>query len=543
MELLRNPSTLGHNLSVIPSRFAPGRIWETVTGLYAALLAALLPLLLHHGYFDITETKLIVFLSLTGAYLLTLAVLFCLPRTREQLHVLRFSSFGAADACFLLFTVSSLAGALFFDAPDIFIAHDNRYQGILSLAAYAAVWFSVTRLLQPTRAQAILPLAAFALICLLAALQRCGLDPFSLRAGLIPMDRGRFISTLGNIDFYGSYLCLVLPALPYLLCRAEQTAARWLFSALLLLGVFGVVSSGGDGAAVALTASFLITPLLLRGKAREARRLLLIDLAMLLAAHGFAAFASQTGSGYYFSNLTRLMLHPAVSAALAALCLLGFLLLRRCKPDRVYRAYRLALLLLAAFAFLAVVLLSTVFTELPLGRFARFLRFNAEWGTDRGKIWRFCLETYRAMPLSMQIFGGGPGYLLMADMRAPLFSDALVDTAHCEYLQYLITTGALGLSAYLGLLGSVAGRALRRRSFASDALLLAVVSYAIQASAGIAQPETTPLFFLLLAVLHTLTKKTGIIVPASECSSSVTSSTIPEAPTTADSPDTPSEAL
>jgi O-antigen ligase len=85
----------------------------------------------------------------------------------------------------------------------------------------------------------------------------------------------------------------------------------------------------------------------------------------------------------------------------------------------------------------------------------------------------------------------------------PLFLDAALDSAHNEYLQYLLTLGLVGLGAYLGLLGTLFLRAWRRGggTALNRAFLLGGVSYAAQAFVNIAQPASTPLFFGVLGML------------------------------------------
>jgi len=76
----------------------------------------------------------------------------------------------------------------------------------------------------------------------------------------------------------------------------------------------------------------------------------------------------------------------------------------------------------------------------------------------------------------------------------------VTDSAHNEYLHYLLTGGVFGLGAYLGLLVLAVRTALKKPSPMRTALALGCASYAVQAVVNIAQPFTTPLFFALLAL-------------------------------------------
>ncbi|MDD4312745.1 MAG: O-antigen ligase family protein, partial [Eubacteriales bacterium] len=156
---------------------------------------------------------------------------------------------------------------------------------------------------------------------------------------------------------------------------------------------------------------------------------------------------------------------------------------------------------------LTLVLLNTVLRSLPLGSLESYLHFSASWGTDRGKIWAFVLRVYEQLPPMQKLFGASSGGLFHADSIQPLFSDAALDTAHNEYLQYLVTNGALGLGCYLAamLLALREGFRKSSREPVYRGLTLAVIAYLAQAAVNIAQPMTTPILFVLIGVL--LSKK------------------------------------
>ena len=106
-------------------------------------------------------------------------------------------------------------------------------------------------------------------------------------------------------------------------------------------------------------------------------------------------------------------------------------------------------------------------------------------------------------PLCVAVQPLAHGALFHADSVKPLFSDAALDTAHNEYLQYLVTNGALGLLSYLAAI-VLALRTGIRRSVEQPVfrgIVIAVLAYAAQAVVNIAQPASTPLFFVLLGLL------------------------------------------
>ncbi len=82
-----------------------------------------------------------------------------------------------------------------------------------------------------------------------------------------------------------------------------------------------------------------------------------------------------------------------------------------------------------------------------------YLLIDDEWGTHRGYIWRIGIECYMKYSPLRKMFGSGPDtfgivtqsyYREMIERYYEIF-----DSAHNEYLQYLITIGIVGLFSYL----------------------------------------------------------------------------------------------
>ena len=88
------------------------------------------------------------------------------------------------------------------------------------------------------------------------------------------------------------------------------------------------------------------------------------------------------------------------------------------------------------------------------------------------------------------------------------FGDTSTNAAHNEYLNYLITIGAAGLIAYLSVVGGAIVRA--EKSFSNQLSIVcvsAVICYSVQAVVNIAQPITTPLFILFVALTEAVSRR------------------------------------
>lgn len=119
---------------------------------------------------------------------------------------------------------------------------------------------------------------------------------------------------------------------------------------------------------------------------------------------------------------------------------------------------------------------------------SNYLVFNDSWGTDRGYIWKASMRLYAKFPFIRKLFGYGPetfGILTINKIYNEMVSSThlIFDNAHNEYLQDLVTLGAVGLITYLWFLFS-AWRAMyknREQSSYLLGLLLATLCYNVQA--------------------------------------------------------------
>ena len=465
---------------------------EGVGTLFVCAFVLIQPLILHRGYFDVTETKCASFWLLSLVYLIAFGVL--LARGRAS-----FPPLDTAELCLLSFTLFSLLSTLLGGhALAGVVGADNRYQGMLTAVLTLGVTLAL-RKTPLTRAMGIAAAISFALVSLLTLIQHFGADPFGLTRELSAFSRGRYLSTLGNINFLGAYFVLFLPLWAVLYAQSGKKLPALLFS----LGLCAAMCCRSESAVLGLCAALsLLPPLCAEGREELRRALLLYPLTALTM--GLFALLDRALGGAGFSSLTEALISPL---PLATLALFGSSLafaLRNAeagKRKRFRRSWLLALavLVLALLALLLLATLTPLGERLPAAA-ARWLVLDADWGTDRGAIWGACLRRYELLPLWQKLLGAGSGAVARFDRAARLFPDAVVDAAHNEYLHLLLTSGILGLSAWVGYLLCCFSRAFQSGG-AYRALLLGAAAYAVQAGVNIAQPMTTPLFTLALALM------------------------------------------
>ena len=472
-----------------------------LTDIFYAVVFFGLPLVMWDGFFAVTEAKAVFFAGASILYLLGMALLCVLKKVEAQQ---RFS-LTAADIAMAVFFCVFLCSAMFSDAPVAsLIAADNRYQGVITLFLYAAVFLVASRRDGFGKLAFWGTAAAFLVTTLLGVFNYFGLDPLGTLAPLSDFDTGRYLSTLGNINFFGSYLALLLPIFLSLACSAPGRGARTVFLILSSIGIMAAMATRSEGTVLSLGAALLVIPFLLSPENGLSR--LPAVLLVLAAAMGVMALLQYLTGAPAFSKITILLLRPAVGCSIIGTLAILFVVFHRAPAARLVklrRAYAVLLLCGMIALVVSVLLVNTALQDVKLPSALQILRFDDRWGTDRGAIWRFCAETFHDFSPWQKLIGGGPGCVARADVISPLFADAITDSAHNEYLQYLLTGGIVGLLSYLLLLGFTAYESLRYdRSPLSNALLLGATAYVAGAVVNIAQPVSAPLFFLVLTVLH-----------------------------------------
>ena len=251
---------------------------------------------------------------------------------------------------------------------------------------------------------------------------------------------------------------------------------------------------------------------------REARTRMCLALACLMAGLFLVGAATRLWPDATLSlkdhACARLAAHPLLFAALSLLltaAAYGLLHTRREKP--VFPAPRTFLLTLLACAIVALAAAAALFlfytyvdTDTKLTGMLKLFRFRDKWGTNRGGVWVRCMKLFAQSDWRVKLFGFGPDLLKkpLADAygaEIAVYCNLSFNNAHNEYIQYLLTHGALGLTAYLtfavGACASLFRRA--RKSAAAAGLLAGALAYLLHAAVNVNQPITTPLLFLFLS--------------------------------------------
>lgn len=523
-----------------------GRLMTGITSAFLLYMLVIYPLALHDHYFDITYTKYTVF----KVGLILFAVIWAMGLvivltginagdmkgrhaggnakvgTMDKLKAVICDGVYGTDICMVLFFISGVMSFIMAeDKKNAFTGAQGRYCGLAFMILIFIMYIIVSARVSNMEKMWSLISMVFVLVSsvtfIIAILQNIGFDPFKLLDGINRKQRNIYVSTFGNIDIFGSFICIALPLFMGLYVTEKSNIKRIVYGIGVFAGFMAFIPANADvvfaGVGAAIIAVLFATVYMER-----------VDRLFELVMFGSGGYLGMVllrklvgTNGAKITGFNRLSEHPALLVIIFAVALFIRLIIQvyiNRNKDEIYinknksevyinkQKDRTGIKLIII---LAVVLISGI-AVIIYGRknnLAMF-DFNDKWGSYRGYIWRRVTGLYGELPFVQKIFGhGNESIRSLMDER---FYDEMLqvtgtvyDNAHNEYLQYLVTQGLFGMLSYGGVVVTavIAGVKKIKKSPYILGLLLAVVSYGVQAIFNVNQCITTPYMFIMTAML------------------------------------------
>lgn len=464
-----------------------------------------LPLIVTDRYFNITETKSVYFYVWSVALVIAAGFFSSNKKadaTVKDKSLLEMAALSCTDKAMIVFCLSVFLAALFSSYSDVWLGVSSRYQGFITVLLYVAVYFIISRNFTAAQSFLLFSVLAFSVVSILGVLNCFDIDPFGFYEGINQNYKTLFLSTIGNINFYSSYICLLMPLVVSGFCLSEAKISRGVYTVALIIGSLGMMVTASESFVVGFASSLMIMPLFFYGRLHRFKRYLISLMIIVLSSQAYMLVYNLTGVGNLaVSKLLSVFVNPAVAVTILVLCLGAYLIAAKAPAGiKIMKKVYPALLVIFVVGIIVCFLLANT---VGLNRLDELFKITSEWGTYRGKIWRFCLDSFLDFDIKDKLFGIGPESLGRITAGAELFERKSLDQAHNEYLQYLITTGVFGLGAYLGVIATTIYTVIKklRDSTLAVALLAGLVSYWMQATVNIAQPFTTPIVYIYIAVI------------------------------------------
>ena len=475
----------------------------------AFLLAALCVFPLYIDKFsNLGVVKFTGICTLSWAFALWLGALACVGARPDQGRLPwkadpALWALGAVTASGVVSTVLSLSpGASFWGL--------GGYYGGCMMVLFTAAGYLAVRAFAP---QKILNGLTFcvgvttALVTVLYVLNIFNIDLIGTYADTAVVERAQFFSTLGQKNFCSGFMAFALPLVFYafLVARGPRHTAFYGIPAFFGGLALAVVDAEGLMLGVGVAALVLICQK--NFTTRTLRRL-----AVIGAFFFFHAGWMQYMRTHVYTQGGKPMLAALghVGQTGFVLCLILWAALRFGLRGQEIPLYRPGRCVAAAVVVTAAVvfLLANLWPGFPsLGRLDEVLIFNDDWGTYRGTAWRITAASWLEQPLWRKLLGVGPGMMhtAVANWAGADITDRMKTfyAAHNEYLELLLTTGVVGLAAWLWFVAAHLRRAAQNWLRPGVApVTLALVSYLAHAVISIRVSMIFPEIMLLLALLQ-----------------------------------------
>ncbi len=489
---------------------------KSITHPFISLFLFVLPLVITNAYYNITETKLFSFYILSGAYVLIqlFVFLFFIAIKGKSLIKSLALKFSFLDVAFVLFGVSYIvSGALSqYSSNDVLFGIGSRYQGIVTILLYVLLYFVLTRTFSFSPKCLVWAGVSFSIVSVIALLNGISVDPLGFYSELSSENQKLYISTIGNINFYSAYYNIMLPVLMVGFCKAIDKKSFILFGSFVVIGSVGMVFTASESFLLGfLVAMALLLAFFMNDKKALERFLSSCFLFLFTTTIYTNLYTSDFGNEFFNfapSALMSILSHPFIVCLLSVFFVgLFFVVGKKANAlPYIQKIYFGVLVVGFVLSVVGIVIVNTVFKDFDLGALDGYLKFSAKWGTNRGQNWAFCIEEFFNAPLVSKVFGFGPETYHHLAKKTDFYATKSLDQAHNEYLQYLISVGIFGLSSYLFVVIGTIKKCIKRitENAVAMSILCSLIAYWVQASVNIAQPFTTPIMFVFIAVLSQL---------------------------------------
>ena len=538
---------------------------RTVTAAWVYLMFTLFPLIYHDYYFDILETKVKTFsyLSVTMIVLMIGWGIFSGEFAKTFQSEEKFG-FSLTDWSMLIFWavagISTLAAGKYM--KQAFTGEEGRFVGFAFITTITLAYFLVTRYLKFSKHMVTTFLVTSWLMCLFGITDFYNMNLLHFKDNIKENQYFLFTSFIGNINSYTVFAGFSVAVSTVLFVLSRESVKRTVFYFLtMIVAMMGLTMGSSDNGYLSMAALFGFLPLV-AFRTRTGLRRYFAMLAVYFTDIAWIWHVEKSRSAKHllyipveglFNVIAKLRFLPALILALWAVyfVLLIWDLKTGAAKYSVYgsraaagadkdsgrdalpaflRILWLILLVAAVGMFVWIFGKANAGTKQEaiekFGSVGNYLFFDDAWGTQRGYVWRACWEEFLELDLIHKLIGIGPDcfsvqmllhrYLEMVEKTGQIY-----DSAHNEFLQYLYTTGILGLIARMGqVIGAVAasvktglatekGKGAREPYYAAYiwAFCFAAVCYTTQSVVNINIPVASPLLWVFIMFTEVLARE------------------------------------
>ena len=346
-----------------------------------------------------------------------------------------------------------------------------------------------------------------ALVTVLYVLNIFNIDLIGTYADTAVVERAQFFSTLGQKNFCSGFMAFALPLVFYAFLVARGARHTVFYGVPAFFGGLALAVVDADGLALGVGVAVLVLLCQKIFTTRTLRRLMVI---------GMFFFADAGWMQYMRTHVYTQGGKPILAAfghyaqggfAVCAVVWAVLFFALRSREIPLWKAGRVLTAIAVTLGVVLVVLANFMPGFPSLGKLDDLLVFNDDWGTYRGTAWRISWSAWTAQPFWRKLLGVGPGMMHTAVAQwAGTDITARMKTfyaAHNEYLELLLTSGVLGLAAWVWFVAAHLRKAAQNWLRPGVApVTLALVSYLAHAAVSIRVSMIFPEIMLLFGLLQ-----------------------------------------
>ena len=504
-----------------PEEKETGNTFAKIMGIFTLVVLCVFPVVYHNYYFDILETKY----QFYCASAISMIVMMCgwglyNGKIVEYLNDVSFKkifkSLNCVDWALLAFWFANVMSCVFCSWRwEAFWGTSGRYNGVFLMTIYVVVYFLTTRFLKLKRVYLDVFLLVSIFVCLFGITDYFQMDLLGFKERMLDRQKALYTSTLGNINTYTVYVGAAL-CISMILYILESCSKRMVFYfAMMVFSMVALITGASDNAYLTLVALFGLSPLYLFRKKTWLRKYL-ASVAAFLTVVIFVGWINESysdivlGLDSIFVIISSLSILPIITAALWVIVGIWTVVARKNGSQNEELSKALILAWCAVIVAVVAVVVYILYDANIAGNAEKYnaiknyVVFDDDWGTLRGYVWKRSVILFVDILTPFQkLFGyGADTFKLLMMQYYPPEKSTVFDSAHNEYLHFLVTTGFVGMTAYIATLAtaviSMAKRMKDRPEVA--AIMFVVLAYATQATVNINLPVIFPLIWQLLAM-------------------------------------------
>ncbi len=425
------------------------KLSKSIKYIYYFIMLVIYPLVMHDMYFDISNTKLVVFYVASFILVLGSGVVLMTSDGALKDYYLEFALGGLFIAsllvCFLINGRGKelLIGELEYNTGLIFL---------LTLAISCICMVSLGDDSKKARRHSIFTVMMLVTGCVVGVvsiIQFVGYDIGGMLGAIQYENQIIFLGTFGNISFTGFYFVMIFPFAVYGLTAGGNRFIQGLGFVSAFIAATGVLISNNDGTVLAFAVVMLVLGIIMLKSKPLAYYVCLLLTGL---AFSFVGLLTIIPSARFLDIHQRLLVRPGFLAIIYVLSIAGIVLARKAAKNlfsEIIWCICAGALGLVCIMPILIIVYTNMHDHNPNTFWSNLLYFDVHWGTDRGYLWEAAWKIFKGGNPIQMLFGQGPesfGNTYIKDFYEISLSMGVYPNydAHNIFLQFLCEYGIVG---------------------------------------------------------------------------------------------------